>query len=66
MSGGIPGVGTRMGVRSVSGGRQSDFRRGGCRGGVPDSPQVKMKIDIVPRENKFLTHDLNEKNPTIM
>ena len=33
---------------------------------VPDTPRVNMKIDIVTRENKILTHGLNEKNPTIM
>ena len=33
----------------------------------PDGhPRVNMKIDIVIRENKILTHGLNEKNPTIM
>ena len=33
---------------------------------MPRTPRVKMKIDIVTRENKILTHGLNEKNPTIM
>ena len=33
---------------------------------VPDTPRVNMKIDIVTRENKILTHGLNEKNPVIM
>ena len=76
MSGGMSGDGTGLGIGdggtnvciwSVSGGCQTDFRRGGCRGGVPDTPRVKMKIDIVSRENKILTHCLvNEKNPTIM
>ena len=30
------------------------------------SPRVKMKIDIVSRENKILTRGLNEKNSVIM
>jgi len=47
------------GVRQVSGGE-------GVEGGVPDTPRVKMKTDIVSREIKILTHGLNEKNPTIM
>ena len=36
--------------------------------GCPGHPRVKMKmkIDIVTRENKILTHDLNEKDPTII
>ena len=54
-----------MGVGGIRGGSQEDFRRGECRGvegGVPDT-RVKMKIDIVTRENKILKHDLNEKNP---
>ena len=37
MSGGMPG-GAGDGGRGVSGGRQSDFRSGGCRGIVPDTP----------------------------
>ena len=47
------------GVRHILGGE-------GVEGGVPDTPRVKIKTDIVPRENKILTRGLNEKNPTIM
>ena len=56
-----------MGVRGVSRGRHKDFKSGGVEG-VPDTPRVKMKIDmhITTRENKILTHGLNEKNPAIM
>ena len=55
------------GCQRRTGGSQEDFRRGGCaEGGVPNTPRVKMKIYIVTRENKILTHDLIEKNPTIM
>ena len=59
-------MGLGIGDGGVSAGSQEDFRRGGCRRGVPDTPQVKMNIDIVTRENKILTHDVNEKIPTIM
>ena len=66
MSGGGEGLGIWDGVGGVRGGCQTDFRRGGCRGGCPGHPRVKMKTDIVSRENKILTRGLNEKNPTIM
>ena len=68
MSGGGEGIGIRdgvggvgEGVRQVSGGGGVEFR-----GGCPGHPRVKMKTDIVSRENKILTRGLNEKNPTIM
>ena len=46
------------GVRQILGGEGVE--------GCPGHPRVKMKTDIVPRENKILTRGLNEKNPTIM
>ena len=75
MSGGIPGDGGGGGARD--GGRGCQRRESGgfqISGGEgvldpghrPPTPRVKMKIDIVTRENKILTHDLNKKNPTIM
>ena len=64
MSGGFSrvGKGYGMGVGGVSGG----FQEGRVSRGCPGHPRVRMKIDIVSRENKILTHGLNEKNPTIM
>ena len=79
MSGGIPGGGewegdwdtvgdggnkgcqvSAEGVRQISGGE-------GVEGVSRTTPRVKMKIDIiVTKENKILTHGLNEKNPTTM
>ena len=33
----------------VWGGCQAGFKRGGCRGGCPRHPRVKMKTDIAPK-----------------
>ena len=64
MSGGMPG-GAGDGGRGCQWRASVRFQERRVSRDCPGHPRVKMKIDIVTRENKILTHGLNEKNPTI-